>query len=148
MSATVSSDLTSAIQSLNVPGGATRYAIDGNVVTAWWDFANTDIAEQLFDGGASSAFRYTVTLDPDKRTYRCSEQDEGYNNGRFRKYSGYNRGVHVDFGTIALWFLQRRDRKKRTGSAGVVRRYDYEELKKPLRDLLDSDGWTRKGLIR
>ena len=148
MPETVSAELVDRIHSLNSPGSPSLYAIEANVITGRWNFDNSDLAQALADGGASSNFRYIVTLNPQKRTYRCVEQDAGYNNGRFRAYRGYSRGMSVNLFTIIVWLLRRAERKDRTGTAAPPHTYSYDELKQPLRSVLESNGWKRKGLIR
>ena len=148
MPETVSPELTAQIQSLNAPSSPSLYAIEGNVITGRWNVDNPELEQALADGGASSNFRYIVTLNPQKHTYKCVEQDVGYNNGRFRAYRGYSRGFSVNLFTIIVWLIQRAGRKRRTGSAAPAHKYSYEELKQPLRNLLESNGWTRKGLIK
>jgi hypothetical protein len=144
----VSPELTAHIQSLNSPSSPSLYAIEGNVITGRWNFENPDLAQALVDGGASSNFRYIVTLNSQKHTYKSVEQDVGYNNGRFRAYRGYSRGMSVNPFTVIVWLIQRGGRKRRTGTAKPAHKYSYEELKQPLRNVLESGGWKRKGLIR
>jgi hypothetical protein len=144
----VSPELIAQIQSLNSSSSPSLYAIEGNVITGWWDFDNPDLAQALVDGGASSNFRYIVTLNVPKHSYKCVEQDAGYNNGRFRAYRGYSRGISVNLFTIIVWLIQRAGRKRRTGTARPAHKYSYEELKQPLRNVLESSGWKRRGLIR
>jgi hypothetical protein len=148
MPETVSPELIAQIQSLNSPTSPSQYAIEGNVITGWWNFDNPDLAQALVDGGASSNFRYVVTLNPQNHTYKCVEKDSGYNNGRFRTYRGYNRGVSVNLFTIIVWLIQRLERKRRTGTSRPAHKYTLEELKQPLRNVVESNGWKRKGLIR
>ena len=141
-------ELDVQIRSLNAPDNPARYAIEGNVITGWWSFDNPGLAQALTEGGASANFRYIITLNPQKRTYKCVEQDAGYNNGRVRAYRGYSRGFSVNLFTIIVWLAQRAERKRRTGSGTPAHKFTYEELKQPVRNVLESNGWKRKGFIK
>ncbi|MET4783419.1 hypothetical protein [Glaciihabitans sp. UYNi722] len=141
-------DVRTGVLSLNSPTAPFVYTVDGDTITGRWNFDNTNLATSLSDGGASANFRYIVTLTPENRAFRCVEQDAGYNNGQIRAYSGYSRNYSGNVFTLILGLIQRADRKKRTGQAKPAHKYKQEELKAPLRGLLDTTGWTRKGLIR
>ncbi|MCP1501481.1 hypothetical protein J2Y89_000225 [Curtobacterium herbarum] len=141
-------ELMPRVAALNAPGAPYVFDIDGTTITGRWAFDDPALAEALGDGGASPHFRYVVTLDPSRGTFRCSERDAGYNNGAFRAYRGYSRNYNVNLLTIIVALARRAERKRRTGSATPPHRFRQEELKAPLRSVLEGNGWRRRGLIR
>lgn len=121
--------------------------IEGATITGRWNYDDPAVGPMLGDGGASSNFRYVVTLDPSTGTFRCSEPDVGYNNGALRAYRGYSRNSNLNLVSLIVTLVQRAERKRRTGSATPPHRFRPEELKVPLRTVLEQSGW-RRGLIR
>lgn len=148
MSVTPVDELMPRVTALNVPGAPSVYAIEGATITGRWNFDDPALAGSLGDGGASANFRYVVTLDPSTGTFRCSERDAGSSNGAFRAYRGYSRNYNVNLLTLIVALVRRAERKRRTGSAARPHRFRQEELKVPLRSVLERSGWRRRGLIR
>jgi len=141
-------ELMPRVAALNGPGAPAVYAIEGATITGRWNFDDPSVGEALGDGGASANFRYVVTLDPSAGTFRCSERDVGYDNGALRAYRGYSRNSNLNLVSLIVLLVQRAERKRRTGSATPAHRFRQEELKVPLRTVLEQSGWRRRGLIR
>jgi hypothetical protein len=141
-------ELMPRVAALNTAGAPCVYTVEGTTITGRWNFDDPALAATLGDGGASANFRYVVTLDLSTGTFRCSERDAGLSNGAFRAYRGYSRNYNVDLLTIIVALVRRMDRKRRTGSAVAPHRFRQEELKVPLRTVLERSGWRRRGLIR
>ncbi|MEO7017385.1 MAG: hypothetical protein ABI130_13930 [Leifsonia sp.] len=141
-------DLFARVEALNDPSAPYVFTAEGNSITGRWNFDNAALAEELGDGGASPNFRYVVNLDPQHGTFRCVEEDAGYNNGEVRAYRGYNRNYNGNLLSLIVSLAQRADRKRRTGDATPAHRYRQEDLKTPVRTLLEESGWQRKGLIK
>lgn len=148
MSAAPIHELMPRVATLNGPGAPSVYVIEGTTITGRWNFNDPAVGAMLGDGGASANFRYVVRLDPSTGTFRCSERDVGYNNGAFRAYRGYSRNYNLNLVSLIVMLVPRAERKRRTGSATPPHRFRPEELKVPLRTVLEQSGWRRRGLIR
>jgi hypothetical protein len=138
-----------AVLDLNDPQLPFVYSIDGDVVTARWKFDDPAWAQRLdASDGASPNFVYTVRLAADRASFRWSEQDAGIDNGRFRAYRGYNRGVSINLFTIIVGLVRRIGRAADSRNAGDAPALSTsrDQLTSPLLDLLSRAGWKNKGV--
>jgi hypothetical protein len=142
-------ELKAAVLSLNDPELPFAYTIVGDVITARWKFDDPAWAARLAaSAGASSSFRYSVRLVPDKSSFRWFERDAGIDNGRFRAYRGYNRGVSINLFTILVGLVRRigrgADSSRATGIPAIST--SREQLSSPLLELLERAGWKNAGV--
>ena len=138
-------EVRSAVLALNDPQRPIVYTIDDDVVTARWKFDDPAWATRLdASRGASANFRYTVKLSAGDASFRWFEQDAGIDNGRFRAYRGYNRGVSINLFTIIVGLVRRLSRPTQDASTEDI--HTREQVSAPLLDVLGRAGWRNRGV--
>jgi hypothetical protein len=142
-------EVRAAVLALNDPQRPFSYGIDGDVITARWKFDDPSWTDRLdASDGASRNFRYSVRLAPQRSSFRWFEQDAGIDNGRFRAYRGYNRGVSINLFTLLVGLARRIGRAADSGrtadTPGISTSRD--QLSAPLLDLLERAGWKNNGV--
>lgn len=142
-------EVRAAVLALNDPYQPCAYTLDGDVITARWKFDDPAWADRLdASPGASRNFRYSVRLAPQRSSFRWSEQDAGVDNGRFRAYRGYNRGVSINLFTLLVGLARRIGRvadSSRTADTPQLST-SRDQLSAPLLALLERAGWTNDGV--
>lgn len=142
-------EVRAAVLALNDPQLPFVYAIDGDVVTARWKFDDPAWAARLeASSGASRNFSYNIRLAADTSSFRWFEQDSGIDNGRFRAYRGYNRGVSINLFTLLVALVRRIRRAADAGQHGgaPAMTTNRGDLSAPLLEVLERAGWKNKGV--
>ena len=139
-------ELLAKVPSLNDPTQPFSYAVKGDKIIASWDIVSAKTLYPTEFATIDKKFSVTVELDEKKGTFkskdRSSDTESSVGAGGLswgtNSFSGKSssKGFSVEFGGVS---------KTKDGLTPVLAySWDTAKIKKPLFDLLEANGWTRK----
>ena len=146
--------IISAINQLNLPERPFSYSVQGNKIVAEWKYLDAIWAAPLAANNVEKTFKLVVTLDELTHTYTSQDtqtsKSSGFSlltngtisfGGEMGGFKGHKIGKEMGFG---LGHAKQPQSSVSIGGMTYSYSFDTSEIKKPLFELLEKSGWTKK----